>query len=69
MSGEPARVNVLRIAVVLTAVFDVLALLVFLRDTPIFFAGFMFLGQPLFVVAVLLLLGAVLAELRGRQLL
>ena len=36
---------------------------------PIFFAGFMFLGQPLFVVGVLLLLGAVVAELRAKQLL
>ena len=54
---------------VLVAVFNVLALLVFLRNTPIFFAGFMFLGQPLFVVGVLLLLGAVVAELRAKQLL
>jgi hypothetical protein len=69
MNEFPVRVRVLRIAILLTAIFDVLALLVFLRTTPVFFAGFMFLGQPLLAVAVLLLLGAVLAELRAKQLL
>ena len=69
MSGPSGRVRLLRVAIVLAAVFDLLALLVFLRDKPVFFAGFMFVGQPLFVVAVLLLLGAMVAELRAKQLL
>jgi hypothetical protein len=66
---EPARARVLRIALLLTAVFNILALLVLLRGTPSGFAVFMFLGQPLLVVAVILLLGAVLADLRAKQLL
>ena len=69
MTAPPARVRLLRVAIVLTAIFDVLALLVFLRNKPVFFAGFMFVGQPLFVVAVLLLLAAMVAELRAKQLL
>jgi hypothetical protein len=69
MTPRPGRVRVLGIALLLTAVFDVLALLVFLRGTPVFFAAFMFVGQGLFVIAVLLLLGAVLADLRAKQLL
>jgi hypothetical protein len=69
MTGEPARVRGLRIALVLTAVFDVLALLLFLRATPTVFTVFMFVGQPLFAVAMVLLLGAVLADLRAKQLL
>ncbi len=69
MTGEPARVRGLRIALVLTAVFDVLALLLFLRATPTVFTMFMFVGQPLFAVAMVLLLGAVLADLRAKQLL
>jgi hypothetical protein len=69
MTGEPARVRGLRIALVLTAVFDVLALLLFARATPTVFTVFMFVGQPLFAVAMVLLLGAVLADLRAKQLL
>jgi hypothetical protein len=69
MTAPPARVRLLRVAIVLAAIFDVLALLVFLRNKPVFFAGFMFVGQPLFVVAVLLLLAAMVAELRAKQLL
>jgi hypothetical protein len=69
MTEQPARVRVLRIALLLTAVFNVLALLVFVRGTPVVFTVFMFLGQPLFAVALILLLGAVLADLRAKQLL
>ena len=48
MSEQPARVRVLKMAMVFTV--------------------FMFVGQPLFVVALILLLGAVLAELKSREL-
>jgi preprotein translocase subunit SecF len=64
-----ARVRVLRIALLLTGIFNVLALLVFLRDTPVVFTVFMFLGLMLFVVSTILLLGAVLADLRAKKLL
>ena len=37
--------------------------------TPIAFTLFMFVGQPLFAIAFVLLLGAVLADLRARQVL
>jgi hypothetical protein len=65
-----SRVRVLRISIVLTAIFNVLALLVLAwRDTPIAFAVFMFVGQPLFGVGLILLLGAMLADLRAQKLL
>ena len=69
MTTQPARVRVLRLAVLLTALFVVMALVVLVRDTPIAFTVFMFVGQPLFLVALALLLGAVLADLRAKQLL
>lgn len=69
MNERPVSVRVLQIAVALTAVFNLLALLVLLRGTPIIFTAFMFLGQPLFVVTLILLVGAVLADLRAKQLL
>ena len=61
-------VRLLRVAVVLIALFNLLALLVMVHTTPIVFTLFMFIGQPLFVVAFLLLIGAVLADLRARDL-
>jgi hypothetical protein len=67
MSQPELPVRLLRLAVILAAVFNVLALLVMVHTTPIVFTLFMFVGQPLFVLAFLLLLGAVLADLRARQ--
>ena len=64
MTEQPTRIGVLRVAVVLAALFNLVALLVLLRDSPILFALFMFLGQPLFIIALILLGGAVLADLR-----
>ena len=70
MSAEsPGRLRVLRICIALAAVFNVFALLVLTWDQPLMFTLFMFLGQPLFLVALLLLLGAVFADLRSRELL
>ena len=69
MTEPTARARVLRIALLLTGVFNILALVVLLRTTPTGFAVFMFLGQPLMIVAVILLLGVVLADLRAKQLL
>ena len=69
MNERPVSVRVLQIAVALTAVFNLLALLVLLRGTPIIFTAFMFVGQPLFVVTLILLVGAVLADLRAKRLL
>ena len=69
MNERPVSVRVLQIAVALTAVFNLLALLVLLHGTPIIFTAFMFVGQPLFVVTLILLVGAVLADLRKKQLL
>jgi hypothetical protein len=61
-------IRLLRVAIVLIALFNLLALLVMLHTTPIVFTLFMFIGQPLFVLAFLLLIGAVLADLRAREL-
>jgi hypothetical protein len=69
MNEQPVSIRVLQIGVALTAVFNLLALLVLLRGTPIIFTAFMFVGQPLLVVTLILLVGAVLADLRAKQLL
>jgi hypothetical protein len=69
MSQAGLAVHLLRIAIVLAAIFNVLALIVMVRTTPIAFTVFMFVGQPLFVIAFVLLLGAVLADLKARQIL
>ena len=61
--------RVLRIAVVLMALFNVSALLVILHTTPIVFTLFMFVGQPLFVLAFLLLVGAIVYDLKAKDLL
>ena len=61
-------VRLLRIAIVMIALFNLLALLVMVHTTPIIFTLFMFIGQPLFVLAFVLLIGAVLADLRARDL-
>jgi hypothetical protein len=61
--------QLLRVAIVLALVFNLLALVVLIRATPIAFTLFMFLAQPLMVVSVILLVVAVVAELRARQVL
>ena len=58
---------ILRIAMILVLVFNLMALVVLIRENPIAFTLFMFVGQPLFALAMVLLIGAVLAELRSRQ--
>ena len=69
MKEPETVVRVLRIAIVLAVLFNLLALLVMVHTTPIIFTVFMFLGQPLFLLAFVLLIGAVLADLKARQLL
>ena len=68
MTARPTRVRVLQIAPLLTVVFDLLAFLVLMRTTPVVFTLFMFVGQPLFVVALIALGGAVVADLRAKEL-
>jgi hypothetical protein len=46
-----------------------LAILVMVDTTPIMFTLFMFVGQPLFAVAIVLLLAAQLVDLRSKGLL
>jgi hypothetical protein len=69
MTAHPPRVRALQLAILLTAVFDVMALVVLVRNLPIGFTIYMFLGQALFLVALVLLAGAVLADLRTKELL
>jgi hypothetical protein len=64
-----ARGRLLRIAILLAAVFDVMALVVLVRNRPTAFAIFMFVGQPLFLAALVILGAAVLADLRSKELL
>ena len=61
-------VRLLRIAIVMITLFNLLALVVMVHTTPIAFTLFMFIGQPLFVLALLLLIGAVLADLKAKEL-
>jgi hypothetical protein len=61
--------QLLRVAIVLALVFNLVALVVLIRPTPIAFTLFMFLAQPLMAVALVLLVVAVVAELRARQVL
>jgi hypothetical protein len=68
MTARPTRVRVLQLALVLTIVFDLMALLVLVHSTPMIFTVFMFVGQPLFVVALIALGGAVVADLRAKEL-
>jgi hypothetical protein len=68
MSVRTTRVRVLQLALVLTMVFDLLALLLLARSTPVIFTIFMFVGQPLLVVALIALGGAVLADLKAKEL-
>jgi hypothetical protein len=63
------RVGLLKLAIILTAVFDVMALLVLARNRPIAFAIFLFLGQPLFLASLVILVGGVLADLRAKEIL
>ena len=69
MSPQPTRVRALKIAIVLTALFNLLSLAVLLRGTPRVFTVFMFVGETLFVIAVILLIAAILADLRAKELL
>lgn len=68
MTARPTRVRVLQFALVLTIVFGLLALLMLVHSTPMIFTVFMFVGQPLFVVALIALGGAVVADLRAKEL-
>lgn len=65
--AAPRRFRLVRIAIALMLLFDLMALLVLVRVTPIAFTLFMFLAQPLFAVALLLLAVAVIGEVRRRQ--
>ena len=69
MSQPGLAVRLLRVAIVLAAIFNLLALIVMVRTTPIAFTLFMFVGQPLFAIAFVVLLAAILADLRARQIL
>ena len=69
MSQPGLAVRLLRVAIVLAAIFNVLALIVMVRTTPIAFTLFMFVGQPLFAIAFVVLWAAILADLRARQIL
>lgn len=69
MKINPTSPRSLRIAIVLAVVFDVFAILVMVETSPIMFTLFMFVGQPLFAAALVLLLAAQLVDLRARGLL
>ena len=69
MTEPGRRLHLLRVAIVLALVFNLMALVVLIRATPIAFTVFMFLAQPLFALALILLVIAALAELRARQIL
>jgi hypothetical protein len=69
VTRPPTRVRALQLAILLAAIFNLMAVVLLARDTPIAFTIFMFLGQPLFLAALVLLAGAVLADVRAKGLL
>ena len=69
MTEQRRPLQLLRVAIVLALVFNLVALVVLIRPTPIAFTLFMFLAQPLMAVALVLLVIAVVAELRAGQVL
>ena len=69
MTAASRSSRILRIAIILVLVFNLMALVVLIRENPIAFTLFMFLGQPLFAVALVLLFGALVAELRAKRIL
>jgi hypothetical protein len=69
MSPQPTRVRALKVSIILTALFNLLGLAVLLRGTPRVFTMFMFVGETLFAIAVILLIAAILADLRAKELL
>jgi len=62
-----SRLKILQTAIVLALIFNVLAGIVLIRAKPIAFTLFMFLAQPLFAIALVLLAIAVLTELGGKR--
>ena len=69
MTPQPPRLRALKLAIVLTALFNLFALLLLFRGTPTVFTIFMFVGEALFAAAVVVLIAAVLADLRAKELL
>lgn len=66
--SDPRRwARLLTVAIVLALVFNLMALVALIRATPIIFTLFMFVAQPLIVVALIILVGAVVAGLRARS--
>ena len=68
MNEAGRRVKMLQAAIVLAIVFNVLAAIVLVRARPIAFTLFMFLAQPLFAAALVLLAIAMLTELKTKRL-
>jgi hypothetical protein len=56
----------LRVAMLCTALGLLISLALLVRETPYTLTAFMFLGQPLLLVGMLLLLISVVTELRRR---
>jgi hypothetical protein len=61
--------GVLKIAIVLTVVFNVLALVALVHATPMIVTFLMFVGHPLLAMAIVLLVAAVMADLKTKGLL
>ncbi|HWN41834.1 MAG TPA: hypothetical protein VNW71_06405 [Thermoanaerobaculia bacterium] len=69
MSPAARRVFWLRLAIALAAIANLLALAVLVRGTPLIVTVYMFLGPPLFLLGFVVLVGAILADLRAKELL
>ena len=67
MSPVSRPLGLVRIVLAMMLLFDLMALVVLLRVTPIAFTVFMFLAQPLFLAALVLFAVAVVGELRARS--
>jgi hypothetical protein len=67
MSPRSWSLGLVRTALALMLLFNLMALAVLVRVTPIGFTVFMFLAQPLFLAALVLFAVAVVGELRARS--
>jgi hypothetical protein len=67
MRGESfARTKILRLALFAATLGILFSLALLLKETPYTLVGFMFLGQPLLALALLLLAVEVVRDLRAR---
>ena len=67
MSAPSRSSRILRIAIILVLVFNLMALVVLIRENPIAFTLFMFVAQPLFALGTRGMFSPVDGQTRGER--